>query len=56
MKADDFEEDIRASKKVRAELLNRIEHTEDKLRACCKLVDLLREYDPEGLDDMRRYI
>jgi hypothetical protein len=40
--------------KVREELIKSIENTEASLRGCAKLMDLLREYDPEGFDDMRR--
>ena len=50
----ELQSDLRASKKVREELLARIDSIQEKLLALCKLMDLLREYDPEGFDDMRR--
>jgi hypothetical protein len=42
------------SKRVRTQILNRIEEAEVQLLRVAKLMDLLRDYDPEGVEDMRR--
>jgi hypothetical protein len=47
-------QDLDDSKKVRTQILNRIEEAEDNLLRVAKLLDLLRDYDPEGVEDMRR--
>jgi hypothetical protein len=42
------------ARKVRSELLNRISDMEGDLLNMCKVMDLVRDYDPEGLSDMER--
>jgi len=53
---NDQKADNTANTQIRNELLQRIDSADRKILNSAKLVDLMRDYDPEGVEDMRRLL
>lgn len=51
-----YKADIEANAQIRDELLKRVNNADNHIQSCAKLLDLLRDFDPEGVEDMRRLL